>query len=270
MSWERRGKNFYYYHKFKSSDKVCSIYGGSGERGELFATWASTLQMDRDSLRDRSHAVTEAERRLIRSVEQRLIDYYNDVETLFLRSMEAAGYYLHRRQWRRKGRITMANRDQIPSFEAIGAALRAEQAKRTFDNSTDQDTLITYYKGDPSKTSFELLIYLLSHDEFQREAFRRQAQKRREELAGPDPSPIERTLAARAVICAFDLSYCDICVLKAYILEERATAALYDRRRHRAQKRYVSALKALETVRRVAAPDAQTRSDAGVRLHKAC
>ena len=79
MSWERRGNNRYYYHKFKSSYRLYSIYGGSGERGELFATWASTLRADRDSLQERSRAVTEAERRLIRSVEQRLIDYGTDL-----------------------------------------------------------------------------------------------------------------------------------------------------------------------------------------------
>ncbi len=84
--------------------------------------------------------------------------------------------------------------------------------------------------------------------------FRRQAQKKKEELAGPDPTPIERTLADQAVVCEFDLYYCHICVSEADILGQRATATLYDRRRQRAHKRLMSALKTLATVRRIAIP----------------
>ena len=207
MSWERRSTNYYYYHKFKSSEKVKSIYGGSGQGGVSLATWATALRAEGDSLRERSRAVIEAERRLIQSIEQRLIDYYNAVENSFLRWMEAAGYYLHRRQWRRKGRITMANRDQIPSIAELDAGLRAEIARRKFEDSPNLDALIEFYKGDPSRNCLEVIIALFASDEFQREAFRRQAQKRSEELAGPDPTPIERTLADRIVICEFELNY---------------------------------------------------------------
>ena len=154
----------------------------------------------------------------------------------------------------------MANRDQItlpPSIGEIESAIRADKARREFEDSPNPDALIDFYKGDPSKICFELIISQLSFDEYRKEAFRRQAQKKKEELAGPDPTPIERTLADQAVVCEFDLSYCDICVSKADILGERATATLYDRRRQRAHKRLMSALKTLATVRRIARPDVQ-------------
>lgn len=273
MSWERRGNNYYYYYKFKSSGQVKSIYGGSGRRGAFLATLPTEWQADQDSLRERSRAVNEAERRLIQSIEQRLIDYYNEVEACFLWWMEAAGYYLHRRQWRRKGRITMANRDQItlpPSIGEIESAIRADKARREFEDSPNPDALIDFYKGDPSKICFEILISQLSFHEHQKEALRRQAQKRREELAGPDPTPIERTLADQAVVCEFDLSYCQICISEADILGHRATATLYDRRRQRAHKRLMSALKTLATVRRLALPHIQSTATGNMRIYRAC
>jgi hypothetical protein len=162
----------------------------------------------------------------------------------------------------------MANRNQIPSLEAIGFAVRAEQAKRTFDNSPDPAALIELHQGDPSKTSMELLIHLLSLEEFQREALRRQGQRRREELAGPDPSAIERTLADRVVVCEFDLSYYNICVIKADIFEQKATAELYDRRRHRAHKRLMSALRTLAIVRRLGLPETQAKVGPGLKIKR--
>ena len=48
MSWERRGNNYYYYYKFKSSNAIRSIYGGSGQRGVSLATCATELRAERD------------------------------------------------------------------------------------------------------------------------------------------------------------------------------------------------------------------------------
>ena len=82
----------------------------------------------------------------------------------------------------------MANRDQIPLPPSIGeieSAIRAEKARREFEDSPNPDALIEFYKGDPSRNCLELIIALFAPDEFQREAFQRQAQKRSEELAVP-------------------------------------------------------------------------------------
>ena len=217
------------------------------------------------------------DRRLInalKSIEQRVVDYYHEVENIFRQSMAVAGYYLHHRQWRKKGRITMPNRDQIPFHgeiqlpplpEAIATQMRAEIAKRMFDDSQNPDALIEFYNGDPSKNYLELIMSDLSSDENQIEAFRRKARKMTEELRGRNPTPIEKLLVERIVTCDFDVACSDIEARNHCDYDDGATAAFYDRRRNRAHKRLISALKALATIRRLALPEMQSRPNADKR-----
>jgi hypothetical protein len=73
------------------------------------------------------------------------------------------------------------------------------------------------------------------------------------ELAGPSPSPVERLLADRVVVCWAQCHLADLDALQ----KERAGApqgSHAERRQSAAQTRYLAALKQLEVVRRLRRP----------------
>jgi hypothetical protein len=85
------------------------------------------------------------------------------------------------------------------------------------------------------------------------ESTRRKAEQLRAELAGPAPSPLERLLVERVVACWLQTNYADA----AYAQlkgngQVQHTAAL--RRQNSAQQRYLQAVKALATVRKLLRP----------------
>jgi hypothetical protein len=87
-----------------------------------------------------------------------------------------------------------------------------------------------------------------------RESTQRKAEQLRAELAGPEPSPLERLLVERVVACWLQTNYAD----SAYAQLPRGTnpaqhtAAL--RRQNSAQQRYLQAVKALATLRKLLRP----------------
>jgi hypothetical protein len=86
-----------------------------------------------------------------------------------------------------------------------------------------------------------------------REALTRKLELIRAELAGPSPTPLERLLVDRIVTCWLQLSDADVRAAQAKDLSP-AWAEFYQRRMDRAHRRYLSAIKTLATVRRLALP----------------
>jgi hypothetical protein len=86
-----------------------------------------------------------------------------------------------------------------------------------------------------------------------KEALTRKLENLRRELAGPSPTPVERLLVERIVTCWLQLQDADIRYAQAKDLS--ITQADYHQRRiDRAHKRFLSAIKTLATVRRLAVP----------------
>jgi hypothetical protein len=84
-------------------------------------------------------------------------------------------------------------------------------------------------------------------------ALYRKLESLRAELAGPTPSPLERLMAERAATCWLFLHDLELRLVQAKKLTI-ADASYRQRALDRAQKRYLGALKALATVRRLAVP----------------
>jgi hypothetical protein len=83
-----------------------------------------------------------------------------------------------------------------------------------------------------------------------REAIARKMTDLRAELCGPNPSPVERLLAERAIACWLHLAHAEY----AYASKESMSLPLaqhYQKVIDRAHKRYLSALKALADVRKL-------------------
>jgi hypothetical protein len=75
----------------------------------------------------------------------------------------------------------------------------------------------------------------------------------RGELAGPDPSPVERLLVERVVACWLQSYAADLHYAQAKSLS-LVSGDYYQRRMDRAHRRLLQAVKTLELVRRLAAP----------------
>ena len=83
-----------------------------------------------------------------------------------------------------------------------------------------------------------------------KELLRRQVERLRNALAGEDPTLIEYLLSERAALCWIDVHCCDLDVIAAERGGQSSRAAYHDRRRDRAHRRYLSALRSLASVRR--------------------
>jgi len=85
------------------------------------------------------------------------------------------------------------------------------------------------------------------------EAFRRGARAKRRALLGPSPSPLERLLVDRVVVCWLYLAY----VETTYHQDPNSSwrqDEQHQRRIDRAQRRYLSSIRALATVRKLERP----------------
>jgi hypothetical protein len=98
-----------------------------------------------------------------------------------------------------------------------------------------------------------LLAVYCGNSPLTREAITRKLQDLRAELGGPNPSPVERLLAERAVGCWLHLHHLEI-TRAGKASMELSLALYYQKAIDRAHKRYLSALKALVEVRKLAAP----------------
>ncbi|WP_169973117.1 hypothetical protein [Tautonia rosea] len=86
-----------------------------------------------------------------------------------------------------------------------------------------------------------------------RESFHRKLDEVREELAGPDPTPMERLLAERAAWCWAEVNIRQISYEQAENLTLRQ-AEFQQKRIDAAHRRFLSAIKTLATVRKLALP----------------
>ena len=85
---------------------------------------------------------------------------------------------------------------------------------------------------------------------------RRKLDALRDELAGPDPTPLERILSERVALTWFEANEMDQRYLDASNLSFK-DAAFRESRRDRAHKRFLTACKTLATVRKLARPTIQ-------------
>jgi hypothetical protein len=108
--------------------------------------------------------------------------------------------------------------------------------------------------GDLGKQSQAAWLQLIAGKNLMlQESTRRKAEQLRAELAGPGPSPLEQLLVERTVSCWLQVHYSDAAYaqLKGNSPAQH-TAAL--RRQNSAQQRYLQAVKALATVRKLLRP----------------
>jgi hypothetical protein len=89
------------------------------------------------------------------------------------------------------------------------------------------------------------------------EALGRRAAELRRELAGPDPTPLERLLVSRIVACWLHLHYAEARYAQNLGKLTMEQGEYHQRTIDRAQRRYLAAIKALAQVRRLFTPAVQ-------------
>ena len=138
-------------------------------------------------------------------------------------------------------------------------------AKRAFDALPDE--MIALYGGDPAARVIAGLIdRLAGTDLFRREAVARRLAQVRADFEGENPSPAVRLLAERAAVCWLVAYEADLTCEDAAGGADERVLEYYERRRDRAHRRLLSAVKALEVVRRIAAPAKRPEVGFGGRL----
>ena len=108
----------------------------------------------------------------------------------------------------------------------------------------------------PSRRLEGVLVKRVSPDPTNSALFEAHAERLRADLAGPAPSPLERLLVERIVVCwllANQLDLADACAGNRSLV----LAEYEGKRADRAHRRFLAAVKTLAEVRRLAAPSLQ-------------
>lgn len=98
---------------------------------------------------------------------------------------------------------------------------------------------------------------IAGEDLARREAILRKLELMRGELAGPNPSPVERLLAERCAMCWLQCQDADLRYARSAGEATLARSEYHQRRQDRSHKRYLSALRTLALVRKLAVPNVQ-------------
>jgi hypothetical protein len=102
-----------------------------------------------------------------------------------------------------------------------------------------------------NKAERSFLRKMAGDDFLTQEALPPQLKAMRKELAGPDPSPLERLLAERIVACWLQLQYADV-IYAQNLGEMNMTQSEYHQRRlDRLHRRYLSSIKTLAQIRKL-------------------
>src|SRR5262249_47090586 len=160
------------------------------------------------------------------AVDAQLSELSRSADSAFQAAMEAAGWHLHKREWRRRRGMlhsTMnAGLPNSPLRHHIGFALRHTLVDRFARTQLQGDAL-----ADPA---LPLDAHALMEQWYA-------------DLAGPFPTPVEEVLVERIVICKFNTLLADLDVeLNLGLLDQPLLAGL-ERRRMGCHRRLLSALK---------------------------
>ena len=268
MGWKTINGRRYYYQSERVGGRVRSSYVGSDETALLIAT------LDADARRERRDA-READREVRRAAEaedREVAAWFARVEAVAEGVLIAAGFHRHDRgHWRRrrmadepapiKPRAVPPWSDREAVNELIERGRKGEKAalpklQALFSDPGRNPDYLDAYGSPPSWLENCLSDLAAGENQAVRAAIQAKLAEVRRDLEGPNPSPIERLLAERAAFCWFIVHRYETYYARAGEQTLRQ-ADYYQRRIDRAHARFLSALKTLATVRKLALPALQ-------------
>ena len=152
---------------------------------------------------------------------------------------------------------THEGRREILRRVADGDKASSALVGKVFDLDQRDKAIFTTYFGDAfAHTSKSVLNLFCGNDTVFQEGMRRKLNSLRDELAGPNPTPLERILCERVALCWLDAHAMDRLFSPVSEVSFK-TAAYREDRRERTHRRFLSACKTLATVRRLPSPAVQ-------------
>ena len=110
------------------------------------------------------------------------------------------------------------------------------------------------YGNLPFEVQSRLIAEVAGKNALTRGAVTEKMEALRQELNGPNPSPLERLLVERIVLCWLQMYHEDVRDAQKGERAESSSGLNRQRRAETAQRRFLAAVKALATVRRLALP----------------
>jgi hypothetical protein len=272
VGWEEQGAHRRYTRSKRVNGRVVREYVGVGRRAELIAEF-DRLQRER---KRQLAAEWQAERRRLAAADEPLANFDDALRDLTKAALLLAGYYQHCRKWRRRDK-TMMEKSMVPIEQ--GGALAVDPSTDPLEQVNKLLPLAN--EGEPealaalravceqtpelwrrmgnlaSHVEDELVSATAGANEVYRDAIYSSLDEQRRALTGPDPSPLERLLVDRIVVCGLDLANLE---LGSRQEDERHTPA---QREHmarlvdRSHRRYLAAIRTLANVRQMAVPAMQ-------------
>jgi hypothetical protein len=229
-SIQNRNGCLYAYESRREGSRVRRVYLGSGGIAQAEASLARPDRVRREESR--------AEAGRIRAEERAIVGAGRKVDEAVNGAMGSLGFHRpDRGRWRKRRGPAM---DQATTTKAAATTLAKAE---------------TRHRGFMAEAQERLVIAAESNgDEAFKAKVKAEVAEVRAELAGPDPTPIERLLADRAAACYLDLQLCEV---RCHIARQKGNDALrdtLDKRLTRSHNRYLSALTALARVRRLKLP----------------
>ena len=273
MTWKYRGGRAYYYESERSGDRVVSRYVGTGETARLIAQMNNLEREKRHT--DREDERAEAGREAERSGRVQGVCLALTIAADAL--IEAAGYHRHHRgPWRR--RRTMSETTALATVKKSDSTASLLERYNSGDKDAPKEieAIINEAQAGNRKAAAEFArlvkaaprlanwlvndIAEIAERSLIRSAYgkgslasaelaRLRLAELRAELAGPNPSAVERLLAERAALCWLDCHAAEVRDLDGRQQTIRQ-ADFSARKRDLAHRRYLSSLKALAAVRK--------------------
>lgn len=257
MSWDERG--YYYQHK-RVNGQPRRVYVGAGLLAELTANLDAKEQEQR--------AAQDAQRRLLkaqdRAIHKEIDAQYRQVRAFVGELMTAAGYYQHRREWRKMGRkaaaqLTGPTADGAPvDLEALVARINGKDYTRA-----DMDALrraLTAQDGAAASVTVlyghsvaNTIIDAYTDDVATRLVMQADARRMAKTLGYDTAPPFELPLIYHIVACWVRLQIVERDMSNAVKgSHSRDSGAYWDRRLTEAQRRYLRAVNLLAKIRHIA------------------
>jgi hypothetical protein len=257
---ECRDEHLVYYYGYEWRDgRAVRRYVASGDRAlELHAEderWRAEWRAFR---RKREEALEAAEGR-VREIDGLVAAWTERAGAVVSKFLAAAGWYCRRGEWRRRRGMSTDERKEIMKeindvFRRIDAGDASLMPHVTAAFDYNPAGMIERNGGDLAKRVVEGLTDLLAGPGlFGREAVRRAFLKVLGDLAGSDPTPLERLLAERAALDWLALHEAELqCLSQETDRFLIKPAEFFERRRGRAHKQFLRSCRELAVVRRLA------------------
>ena len=250
MAWAHRTSGSYYYRSVRQGSRVTKTYLGTGLLGELAEFFDAEERAERQ---DKGRRAWQQTRKDMEALDAQFSAWWNTRSAIIDATLTANGYYRHHRgAWRKR---------------ADPKALRQLLNKANKGNKQAFDTCVYGVPGTAWFWEEAGNMAYQAQEACSRPSGRKCPPHPRSpaaEMCGPapgpgrrSPTPIERLLVDRIVLCWLHLHYAEALYAQNMLQLSLMQHEFYQRRLSMAQRRYLSAITALAQVRRLQVPNVQ-------------